>query len=300
MDDIDHLSKPSCAYSGWTTVCTVRCWSGPVWHVPSVKGWTLGITRCSPPVDLINARTLSSVINHSLNKHSCHSSWIRQTHLSEITHKRRISPSARWFESWACRLWVRDVHYSHYGRLCTIETPEGPNIGLISTLCSRQDQWYGFIETLIIKLDRKVDPRRSPSSVPKKKIQRRSPRPMEMMKRKFVRKDISRAARPATSRSSIKHEVEYGRCAQPDRWFERIADSVPEHDDANRALMGSNMQRQAVPLISPEVPIVVPARSQSCPRCTAFRYMQRRWRWEFVDANEIHVFVQAQRNKKAG
>ena len=108
------------------------------------------------PVDLINARTLSSVINSFFGTSSYLSSLIKPIHLTEITHKRRISalgPGGLSRERAGFE--VRDVHYSHYGRLCTIETPEGPNIGLISTLCVHAKiNEMGFIETPYRKVDR--------------------------------------------------------------------------------------------------------------------------------------------------
>ena len=88
------------------------------------------------PIDLINAKTISSVINSFFGTNVCHSSWTRPTRLAEITHKRRMSalgPGGLSRERAGFE--VRDVHYTHYGRLCPIETPEGPNIGLISSLC---------------------------------------------------------------------------------------------------------------------------------------------------------------------
>ena len=214
------------------------------------------------PIDLINARTLSSVINSFFGTSQL-SQFLDQTNpLSEITHKRRISalgPGGLSRERAGFE--VRDVHYSHYGRLCTIETPEGPNIGLISTLCVHAKvNKMGFLET----------PYRV---VTKGKVDVNS-QPLYLSAEGEDFKKIAQANSPITEKGAFvtdrikcrEHgdfpvlapaEVEYMDVA-PNQIVGVSASMIPflENDDANRALMGSNMQRQAVPLVRPSSPIV--------------------------------------------
>jgi DNA-directed RNA polymerase subunit beta len=247
------------------------------------------------PVDLINARTLSSVINSFFGTSQL-SQFLDQTNpLSEITHKRRISalgPGGLSRERAGFE--VRDVHYSHYGRLCTIETPEGPNIGLISTLCVHAKiNEMGFIETPYHKVnDGKVDMKTltflSAEEEDLKKIaQASSP----------LNADSEFAEDRVVSRQTgdfpilDKGEVEFMDVA-PNQIVGLSASLIPflEHDDANRALMGSNMQRQAVPLIRPEVPIVGTGLEGKAARDARIQiHAEGDGVVEFVDAKEIHV-----------
>lgn len=213
------------------------------------------------PVDLINARTLSSVINSFFGTNQL-SQFMDQTNpLAEITHKRRMSalgPGGLSRERAGFE--VRDVHYTHYGRLCTIETPEGPNIGLISSLCVHAKvNKMGFIETPYRKVDSgkvkvkdaviyltaeeedthfiaQANVRMTGNELAPEKIKAR-------FEGDFPVKDPS--------------EIHYMDVA-PNQIVSIAASMIPflEHDDANRALMGSNMQRQAVPLMRAEAPIV--------------------------------------------
>lgn len=214
------------------------------------------------PVDLINARTLSSVINSFFGTSQL-SQFLDQTNpLSEITHKRRISalgPGGLSRERAGFE--VRDVHYSHYGRLCTIETPEGPNIGLISTLCVHAKiNGMGFLETPYRRVNNgKVDL--------VKNVEYLSAESEDYLK--IAQANSSIDEKGAFTNDKIKcrehgdfpvlipDEVEYMDVA-PNQIVGVSASLIPflENDDANRALMGSNMQRQAVPLIKPHSPIV--------------------------------------------
>ncbi len=247
------------------------------------------------PVDLINARTLSSVINSFFGTSQL-SQFLDQTNpLSEITHKRRISalgPGGLSRERAGFE--VRDVHYSHYGRLCTIETPEGPNIGLISTLCVHAKiNEMGFIETPYRKVhDGHVD---------MKKVFFLSAEEEDTAK-------IAQANAPLDEHSNFvydkvksretgdfpileKNEVEYMDVA-PNQIVGLSASLIPflEHDDANRALMGSNMQRQAVPLILPQAPIVGTGLEGKAARDARIQiHADGDGVVEYVDANEIHV-----------
>ncbi|MBS1745461.1 MAG: DNA-directed RNA polymerase subunit beta [Bacteroidetes bacterium] len=247
------------------------------------------------PVDLINARTLSSVINSFFGTSQL-SQFLDQTNpLSEITHKRRISalgPGGLSRERAGFE--VRDVHYSHYGRLCTIETPEGPNIGLISTLCvhARINE-MGFIETPYHKVtEGHVDMKKmtflSAEEEDTAKIAQNNVAIDE--KGNFVE---DRIVSRQTGDFPIleKSEVEYMDVA-PNQIVGLSASLIPflEHDDANRALMGSNMQRQAVPLINPEAPIVGTGFEGKAARDARIQiHADGDGVVEYVDAKEIHV-----------
>ena len=247
------------------------------------------------PVDLINARTLSSVINSFFGTSQL-SQFLDQTNpLSEITHKRRISalgPGGLSRERAGFE--VRDVHYSHYGRLCTIETPEGPNIGLISTLCVHAKiNEMGFIETPYRKVhEGKVDMKKvfflSAEEEDSAKIAQANA-PLDEDSNFIYDKVKSRE----TGDFPIldKGEVEYMDVA-PNQIVGLSASLIPflEHDDANRALMGSNMQRQAVPLILPQAPIVGTGLEGKAARDARIQiHADGDGVVEYVDANEIHV-----------
>ncbi|PUZ24925.1 DNA-directed RNA polymerase subunit beta [Chitinophaga parva] len=247
------------------------------------------------PVDLINARTLSSVINSFFGTSQL-SQFLDQTNpLSEITHKRRISalgPGGLSRERAGFE--VRDVHYSHYGRLCTIETPEGPNIGLISTLCVHAKiNEMGFIETPYRKVkDGKVDMQHvkflSAEEEDSVKIAQANAELDE--KGNFI-SDKIKSRETGDFPILDKDDVEYMDVA-PNQIVGLSASLIPflEHDDANRALMGSNMQRQAVPLINPQVPIVGTGLEGKAARDSRLQITSEgKGVVEFVDANEIHV-----------
>ncbi len=214
------------------------------------------------PTDLINAKTLSSVINSFFGTNQL-SQFMDQTNpLAEITHKRRLSalgPGGLSRERAGFE--VRDVHYTHYGRLCTIETPEGPNIGLISSLCVfAKINKLGFIET----------PYRT---VEKGKIDLKNDI-VYLSAEEEYQKTIAQANVDLDDKGLILTQRVKARLGgdlpivepenvdlidvAPNQIASIAASLIPflEHDDANRALMGSNMQRQAVPLLRPEAPIV--------------------------------------------
>ncbi len=214
------------------------------------------------PTDLINARTLSSVINSFFGTSQL-SQFLDQTNpLSEITHKRRISalgPGGLSRERAGFE--VRDVHYSHYGRLCTIETPEGPNIGLISTLCTHAKiNKMGFLETPYRKV-------KNGKIVLEGDVEYLSAEAEDFMKIAQANSQIDEKGAFHSDRvRSREHgdfpiltpeELDYIDVA-PNQTVGVSASLIPflENDDANRALMGSNMQRQAVPLIRPASPVV--------------------------------------------
>ena len=247
------------------------------------------------PIDLINARTLASVINSFFGTSQL-SQFLDQTNpLSEITHKRRISalgPGGLSRERAGFE--VRDVHYSHYGRLCTIETPEGPNIGLISTLCVHAKvNDKGFIETPYMRAkDGKID---------KKKVD-------------YLTAEEEDVKMIAQANAIVKDNGDFAedkvKCRQtgdfpvvepdkiefmdvaPNQIVGVSASLIPflEHDDANRALMGSNMQRQAVPLLKPSSPIVgTGLEKQTALDSRLLINAEGNGVVEYVDSNEIHV-----------
>ena len=213
------------------------------------------------PADLINARTLSSVINSFFGTSQL-SQFMDQTNpLGEITHKRRISalgPGGLSREHAGFE--VRDVHYSHYGRLCPIETPEGPNIGLISSLCVyAKVNNMGFIETPYREVKKgKVD---------MKKFEYLSAEEEDKTVIAQANAAIDKKGKFQTERVIARQQgdfpvveptdLDYMDLA-PNQIVSVAASMIPflENDDANRALMGSNMQRQAVPLLRPDSPIV--------------------------------------------
>jgi DNA-directed RNA polymerase subunit beta len=214
------------------------------------------------PIDLINAKTLSSVINSFFGTNQL-SQFMDQTNpLAEVTHKRRLSalgPGGLTRERAGFE--VRDVHYTHYGRLCTIETPEGPNIGLISSLCVyAKVNRLGFIETPYRevkegKVDLKADPIYLSAEEEDNKFIAQAN--ADISKDGVFQNDrvISRFMGdfPVGPREEI-NLIDVG----ANQIASIAASCIPflEHDDANRALMGSNMQRQAVPLLNPTAPIV--------------------------------------------
>lgn len=214
------------------------------------------------PIDLINARTLSSVINSFFGTSQL-SQFLDQTNpLSEITHKRRISalgPGGLSRERAGFE--VRDVHYSHYGRLCTIETPEGPNIGLISTLCVHAKvNKMGFLETPYKKVtDGKVDMDREAEylSAEGEDFKRIAQANAGINEKGAFLTDEIKCREHGDFPVLAPKDIEYMDVA-PNQIVGVSASMIPflENDDANRALMGSNMQRQAVPLVKPSSPIV--------------------------------------------
>ncbi|REE24317.1 DNA-directed RNA polymerase subunit beta [Winogradskyella pacifica] len=214
------------------------------------------------PIDLINAKTLSSVINSFFGTNQL-SQFMDQTNpLAEITHKRRLSalgPGGLSRERAGFE--VRDVHYTHYGRLCPIETPEGPNIGLISSLsCFAKVNAMGFIETPYRKVeDGVVDIKNTPVYLSAEEEEdmliAQATIKVDDNGKILADKIISRQEGdfPVIEPTSVNYTD-----VAPNQIASISASLIPflEHDDANRALMGSNMMRQAVPLLRPEAPIV--------------------------------------------
>jgi len=213
------------------------------------------------PIDLINAKTLSSVINSFFGTNQL-SQFMDQTNpLAEITHKRRLSalgPGGLSRERAGFE--VRDVHYTHYGRLCPIETPEGPNIGLISSLSVfAKVNNLGFIETPYRKVENGVVGNEEPIylSAEEEEGMKIAQSNLELNKDGSIVLDRVIAREEGDFPVVNPDEINYMDVA-PNQIASISASLIPflEHDDANRALMGSNMMRQAVPLLRPESPIV--------------------------------------------
>ncbi len=246
------------------------------------------------PLDLVNARTISSVINAFFGTNQL-SQFMDQTNpLSELTHKRRVSalgPGGLTRERAGFE--VRDVHHTHYGRLCPIETPEGPNIGLISslTIYARIND-YGFIETpyrkvVKGKVTKKVDYLSADEEDQYTIAQANAP---INEKGEFLNKRVKCRNK---GEFPVVHpeEIDYMDVA-PAQIISAGASLIPflDHDDANRALMGSNMQRQAVPLMKTEAPIVGTGMEYKIARDSrSLVIAEAKGVVEYVDASKIIV-----------
>ncbi len=249
------------------------------------------------PIDLINAKTLSSVINSFFGTSQL-SQFMDQTNpLAEMTHKRRMSAlgpgglsrDRAGFE-------VRDVHYTHYGRLCPIETPEGPNIGLISSLCVyARINPLGFIETPYRKVDKgQVD-------LSEKGVVYMSAEEEEDKMVAQANANVDTDGTITDERIKCRVEADYPVVSKeevdlmdvaPNQIASIAASLIPflEHDDANRALMGSNMMRQAVPLIRPQAPIVGTGIEGLVARDSRTQISATgKGEVVYVDAGEIHI-----------
>ena len=248
------------------------------------------------PIDLINAKTLSSVINSFFGTNQL-SQFMDQTNpLAEVTHKRRLSalgPGGLTRERAGFE--VRDVHYTHYGRLCTIETPEGPNIGLISSLCVyAKVNRLGFIETPYREVvNGKVDLGSEPIYYS-----------AEEEDNKFIAQANAKINNNGVFENDNVISRFMGDFPLPPKEDINLIDvganqiasiaasCIPflEHDDANRALMGSNMQRQAVPLLNPSAPIVGTGIEQLIAKDSrVLLHAEKEGTVTYVDSREIHI-----------
>ena len=247
------------------------------------------------PIDLINAKTLSSVINTFFGTNQL-SQFMDQTNpLAEITHKRRLSalgPGGLSRERAGFE--VRDVHYTHYGRLCPIETPEGPNIGLISSLgVYAKVNNLGFIETPYRKVEEgKIDLVNTiylSAEEEENNLIAQANIPYDKSGKITTEKVIARdqADFPVVTPDQINYTD-----VAPNQIASISASLIPflEHDDANRALMGSNMMRQAVPLLRPESPIVgTGLERQVASDSRVLINAEGNGLVEYVDANKISI-----------
>lgn len=293
MDDIDHLGNRRIKTVGEQLSQQFNV--GMARMARTIKErMNMRDTESFTPQDLVNARTISSVVNAFFGTNQL-SQFMDQTNpLAELTHKRRMSalgPGGLTRERAGFE--VRDVHYTHYGRLCPIETPEGPNIGLISslTIYGRVNR-YGFIETPYRK-------------VVKGKVTNEVEYLTAEQEDNYV---IAQANEPLTEnmhfvneRVKCRHKGEFPITTPENIHYMDVAPSqivsaaaalIPflEHDDANRALMGSNMQRQAVPLVKPEAPIVGTGLEKKVAYdARALLVAEDDGVVEYVDANQIVV-----------
>jgi DNA-directed RNA polymerase subunit beta len=293
VDDIDHL--------GNRRVRTVGEQLGQQFNVGMARmartikeRMNMRDSESFTPQDLVNARTISSVINAFFGTNQL-SQFMDQTNpLAEMTHKRRMSalgPGGLTRERAGFE--VRDVHYTHYGRLCPIETPEGPNIGLISslTIFARVNR-YGFLETPYRKVkDGKVSAEVTYLTAEQEDVftiaQANAPLNEEQM---FVRERV-KSRYKGEFPIVLPENVQFMDVA-PAQIVSAAAALIPflEHDDANRALMGSNMQRQAVPLLKPEAPLVGTGLERKLATDSrAVLVAEENGTVEYVDADKIIV-----------
>jgi DNA-directed RNA polymerase subunit beta len=259
VDDIDHLGNRRVRSVGELIENQYRI--GLVRIERAIKErMSLQDIETMMPHELINAKPVSAVVNEFLGSSQL-SQFMDQTNpLSEITHKRRLSalgPGGLTRERAGFE--VRDVHPTHYGRICPVETPEGPNIGLIVSLSTyARVNAFGFIETpfRVVKDGKVLDEVRYLTAIEEEKhIIAPADIPLDA-KGRFIGELVS--ARKGSDFISVPPIEISLMDVSPDQLVSIAAASIPflEHDDANRALMGSNMQRQAVPLLRPEVPLV--------------------------------------------
>ena len=253
------------------------------------------------PQDLVNARTITSVINAFFGTNQL-SQFLDQTNpLAEMTHKRRVSalgPGGLTRERAGFE--VRDVHYTHYGRLCPIETPEGPNIGLISSLCIHaRINDFGFIETpyrkvkngkIVEEIEFLTAEREDTVTIAQANavLDERGRFTEEKVKARY------QSDYPVTEPEKIQYMD-----VAPNQIVSAAAALIPflEHDDANRALMGSNMQRQAVPLLQPESPVVGTGLEETIARDSrTIIVAERNGSVESVDGNGIVVLYDIDEN----
>ncbi|MFK7846220.1 MAG: DNA-directed RNA polymerase subunit beta [Rhodothermales bacterium] len=259
VDDIDHLSNRRVRTVGEQLAAQFSL--GLARMARTIKErMNLRDAENFTPQDLVNARTVSSVINSFFGTNQL-SQFMDQTNpLAELTHKRRMSalgPGGLTRERAGFE--VRDVHYTHYGRLCPIETPEGPNIGLISSLCVHaQINAFGFIETpyRVVKKSKVTNEIKFLTAEEEDdSIIAQANAPVDE-KGNFVNSYV-KCRHKGDFPIIAPENIEYMDVA-PNQIVSPAASLIPflEHDDANRALMGSNMQRQAVPLLRADSPIV--------------------------------------------
>ena len=259
-DDIDHLGNRRVRTVGEQLSTQMNLGLSRMARTIKER-MNLGDSETITPQELINARAITSVINTFFGTSQL-SQFMDQTNpLAELTHKRRMSalgPGGLTRERAGFE--VRDIHYTHYGRLCPIETPEGPNIGLISSLCVLgQVNEFGFIETPYRKVvNGKVTNEIEYLSADdeERSVIAQFNAPVDLKTGKFL-SDMIKVRQRGDFVLAKPQDVQYIDIAS-NQIVSPAASLIPflEHDDANRALMGSNMQRQAVPIIKPETPIV--------------------------------------------
>jgi DNA-directed RNA polymerase subunit beta len=302
VDDIDHLGNRRVRSVGELIENQYRI--GLVRMERAIKEkMSLQDIETMMPHDLINAKPVSAVVNEFFGSSQL-SQFMDQTNpLSEITHKRRLSalgPGGLTRERAGFE--VRDVHATHYGRICPVETPEGPNIGLIVSLSTyARVNEFGFIETpyKLVENGQVLEDIKFMTAIEEEnQIISPSDRPLDKSG-KFVEELIS--VRKGGDFISVVPEKIQMMDVSPNQLVSVAAALIPflEHDDANRALMGSNMQRQAVPLMCPEVPVVGTGMEAIVARDSgAVLVAKRAGIVESVDAS--HIIVRAERPEEDG
>ena len=302
VDDIDHLGNRRVRSVGELIENQYRI--GLVRMERAIKEkMSLQDIETMMPHDLINAKPVSAVVNEFFGSSQL-SQFMDQTNpLSEITHKRRLSalgPGGLTRERAGFE--VRDVHATHYGRICPVETPEGPNIGLIVSLSTyARVNEFGFIETpyKLVENGQVLNDIKFMTAIEEEnQIISPSDRPLDK-RGKFVEELIS--VRRGGDFISVVPEKIQMMDVSPNQLVSVAAALIPflEHDDANRALMGSNMQRQAVPLMCPEVPVVGTGMEAIVARDSgAVLVAKRAGIVESVDAS--HIIVRADRPEEDG
>ncbi|MCC7298186.1 MAG: DNA-directed RNA polymerase subunit beta [Bacteroidia bacterium] len=296
LDDIDHLSNRRVRTVGEQLYAQFGVGLARMARTIREK-MNIRDNEVFTPQDLVNARTLSSVINSFFGTNQLSQFLDQINPLAELTHKRRLSalgPGGLSRERAGFE--VRDVHYTHYGRLCTIETPEGPNIGLISSLCVHAKiNSMGFLETPYRKVTKgKIEPGITYLSAEEedgKTIAQANAAVDE--KGNFLTTHV-RSRKEGDFPNVEPVNIDFMDVA-PNQIVSIAASLIPflEHDDANRALMGSNMQRQAVPLLRPEAPIVGTGLEEKVARDSrSLINAEGNGVVEYVDAREIRIRYQ--------
>jgi len=262
IDDIDHLNLENrrVEHVGELLISQLRKGLLRVERIVREK-LMLPEAEKESPKTLINTRPIIGVIKEFFGSSQMSQFMDNTNPLTSLTHKRRFSAlGPKGLTREAARFDFRDVHHSHYGRICPIESPEGPNIGLISSLsCFAQVNEYGFIETPYFKVqdnkineddmiylsaDQELDFAIAPSTTARSSTGE-------------IEEPVLFVRRRGNFEQVTREEVDYVEVA-PNQFISVTTSLIPflEHDDANRALMGSNMQRQAVPLLYPDSPII--------------------------------------------
>ena len=296
VDDIDHLSNRRIRTVG--EQLSAQFGIGLMRMARTIRDrMNVRDNELFTPIELINAKTLTSVINSFFGTNQL-SQFMDQTNpLAEVTHKRRISALGQGGLSRdRAGFEVRDVHYTHYGRLCTIETPEGPNIGLISSLCVyAKVNHLGFIETPYHRVvDGKV-------AVNEPLMYIGAEEEENMTIAQATTDYDHKTGEFKQSRIKVRRTADYPIVdasevdavdVAPNQIASIAASLIPflEHDDANRALMGSNMMRQAVPLLRPEAPIVGTGIEENVARSSRSQiYAEGDGEVDYVDATQIRI-----------
>ena len=293
LDDIDHLSNRRVRTVGEQLYAQFGVGLARMARTIREK-MNIRDNEVFTPQDLVNARTLSSVINSFFGTNQLSQFLDQINPLAEITHKRRLSalgPGGLSRER--AGFDVRDVHYTHYGRLCTIETPEGPNIGLISSLCVHAKiNGMGFLETPYREVkEGKVTGEIIYLSAEEEDGKTIAQANAELDEKGNFITELVKSRKEGDFPLMGPGQLDYMDVA-PNQIVSIAASLIPflEHDDANRALMGSNMQRQAVPLLVPDSPIVGTGLEEKVARDSrSMVTAEGNGEVVFVDANEITV-----------